>query len=106
MLEKALKRVSLSALPPVVSAVARHGQIEAVTPVIDATKCRLGGVGGWAAAQARLMAPVERRPSRGGAGRLLNMKKTALVHVPPRLVHVRGGVGKFDFFLLPAFAWG
>ena len=52
------------------------------------------------------MAPVERRPSRGAPTGLLNMKNTALVHVPPRLVHVRGGVGKFDFFLLPAFAWG
>ena len=70
------------------------------------TKRRLGGVGGWAAAQARLMAPVERRPSRGAPTGLLNMKNTALVHVPPRLVHARRWGGEIRFFFASRFYLG
>ena len=71
-------------------------------PKID-TKCRLGGVGGWAAAQARLMAPVERRPSRGGAVGLLNMKKIGpRTRTPSARTCTRWG-GEIRFFFASRF---
>ena len=50
--------------------------------------------------------PLARGHGREPALAAIACEKSDLVHVPPRLVHVRGGVGKFDFFLLPAFVSG
>ena len=47
--------------------------------------------------------PLGRDYGRGVALVTIVRKKSDLVHVPPGLVHVGGGVGKVDFFLVPTF---
>ena len=69
----------------------------------SATKHPVGWVRARWGARARRCACSGQAPGRGAALPAIARKKSALVHVPPRLVHVRGGVGKFDFFFASRF---
>ena len=50
--------------------------------------------------------PLDRGLGRSAALATIAGENFALVHVPPRLVHVRGEVGKFDFFFASRFCLG
>ena len=53
------------------------------------------------AAKGRPHMPLGRGYGRGPALATIAHEKSDLVHIPPRLVHVRGGVGEVDFFGFP-----